>query len=148
VLPIGVSEVLQNGDDVAIIGVGPVLYQAIEAAKYFNNLSIKIINARYVKPLDREMLTRVAARYQLVITLEEGTVMGGLGSAVAEFFAACKAKNIELIRLGVPDYFIRHGSKDVLMREIGLDKEGIIKAIENSAAFPKMNKSSFLKKIL
>ncbi len=147
-LPIGVSEVLQEGEDIAIIGVGPLLYQAMEAARYFDNVSVKIINARFVKPLDREMLTRIAARFPLVITVEEGTVMGGLGSAVAEFFAAHKAKNVELIRLGVPDHFVRHGDRKVLMREIGLDKEGMIKAIEESVSYQKMAKTSFLKKIL
>jgi 1-deoxy-D-xylulose-5-phosphate synthase len=138
ILPMGVSEVLREGSEVAILGVGQLCYAALSVAdELFQRygVSVKVVNARFIKPLDVEILTRIASRFRLAVTLEEGTLMGGFGSAVAEFFAERKKKSIELIRIGIPDRFIRHGDKNVLLKELGLDPQSILKTIVESLTF-------------
>jgi 1-deoxy-D-xylulose-5-phosphate synthase len=141
ILPMGVSEVLREGSEVAILCVGQLCYAALSVADELSQrygVSVKVVNARFIKPLDVEILTRIASRFRLAVTLEEGTLMGGFGSAVAEFFAERKKKSIELIRIGIPDRFIRHGDKNVLLKELGLDPQSILKTIVESHTFREM----------
>lgn len=150
-LPIGVSEFVQHGKDIAIIALGPLLYEAVDAASTLKekyDLDITIVNARFVKPVDTEMLTRVAMKHKLVLTIEDGTLKGGFGSEVAEFYKEQDFAHIELIRLGVPDEFIEHGTPALLHEQVGLSAEGIEKSICNSKYFqakPKLNLSEIFK---
>lgn len=137
-LAMGVSETVQKGEDIAVIAVGPLVYAALQAAKQIeadHGLRITVINARFVKPVDSEMLKQVTQHHRLVITMEEGTLNGGFGSQVAEFFADHHVQAVELIRLGIPDQFIEQGDRAVLLALLGLSPKGIIEAIYNSSSF-------------
>ena len=143
-LAIGRSQTMLTGRDVAIIAVGNMVYKALQAAEVLQqeeNLSVEVINARFVKPVDAEMLTRVISRFKLVVTVEEGILNGGFGSEVAEFIADQKAKYIELVRLGIPDKFVDQGDRRILLEEVGLSRDGIVRAVRESETFHDLVKS-------
>ncbi len=132
VVPIGQGEMMRDGEDAVIIGVGPLLYDAIKAAEDLERegISVAVANARFVKPLDAALLDALAARFKHIITLEEGTTHGGFGSAVAEFLA--ERKNLHPsspiphpLLIGLPDQFIEHGAPAGLLADVGLTREGI-----------------------
>jgi 1-deoxy-D-xylulose-5-phosphate synthase len=127
-LPIGQGEMMKDGDDLAIIGVGPMLYQAMEAAADLDRegISTAVFNARFVKPTDEAMLEAIGLRFKNVLTIEENSVKGGFGSAVAEFFAQ-KGYKANIRIHGIPDEFIEHGAPAELLKAIGLDRAGIAK---------------------
>ena len=126
-IEIGKGEVLRKGDDLLIIGIGPILYDAIAATEELKCKAI-IINARFVKPLDTELILRYAKKIKNIITLEEATINGGFGSAVIELLEDNGAKaNVK--RIGVPDKFIEHGKPDIQKKLAGIDKESIKRAI-------------------
>lgn len=131
-IPIGKGEVLKKGTDMAILAVGVMVQHALKAAENLEHegISCEVINARFVKPLDTSLLDSVAARFHLVMTLEDNSVMGGYGSAVAEYMASSAAANLKLRIHGLPDRFIDHGTPDQLYREVGLDPEGIERIIK------------------
>ncbi|MBN1466780.1 1-deoxy-D-xylulose-5-phosphate synthase [candidate division KSB1 bacterium] len=136
--PIGVSKVVQDGRDIAIISLGPLLQQALEAAAVLREkygLHISVINARFAKPVDLEMLTRVGQSHALVLTIEEGTVRGGFGSHVAEFFKEKNFQQVELHCLGIPDAFVEHGAPDILHELCGLSRNGILQKVYRSRYF-------------
>ena len=89
-------------------------------------ISPEVVNMRFVKPLDTDMLDRIAKRFTHVMTIEDNVVIGGMGSAVAEYFAAKDATSVKLRLHGIPDRFIDHGSPAELYKEIGLDPPGIV----------------------
>ncbi|MBI4452744.1 1-deoxy-D-xylulose-5-phosphate synthase [Candidatus Woesearchaeota archaeon] len=127
-LEIGKGEILREGNDLLILGVGPILYDAMQAIDELK-LNAAIINARFVKPLDKELIVKYAQKIKNIITIEEGTINGGFGSAVLELFEDNGIKaNVK--RIGVPDEFIEHGKPDIQKKLIGIDKEGIKKAIQ------------------
>lgn len=128
-IPIGRSEVVREGDDLCIFALGPMVAVAKLAAEHLkkqHNLSVAVVNARFVKPLDRETIVRFAKRMP-VMTLEEGSLAGGFGSAVAELFMD-EGIHAELIRKGFPDEFIEHGSRAEVLAELGLDAEHVAQA--------------------
>jgi 1-deoxy-D-xylulose-5-phosphate synthase len=134
-LPIGQGEMMRDGKDAVIVGVGPLLYEAIKAAQDLERegLSIAVANARFVKPIDTDLLEGLAARFSNVITIEENVIMGGFGSAIAEFYAGHGVKpNIKM--LGFSDAFVEHGAPGQLMYEQGLDREGIVRSVRNFVA--------------
>jgi 1-deoxy-D-xylulose-5-phosphate synthase len=125
-LPFGKAETRRQGTSgIAIMAFGTLLYPALEAAE---KLDATVVNMRWVKPLDTELLLQVAASHQALVTLEEGAVMGGAGSAVAE---ALQAHGVvrALLQLGLPDVFIEHGDPARLLVQAGLDASGIEAAI-------------------
>ncbi len=131
-LPIGKAEVLREGKDVLILAIGSTVYPALEAADmlYEKGVSAAVINARFVKPLDEELILDWVSSTGNVITVEENAVQGGFGSAVVEmlvnngYFSTC----IKL--LGIPDKFVPHGSQAELRKAIGIDASGIAKAVD------------------
>lgn len=132
VLSFGRGELLREGEDLVIIAVGPLVYQALEAAE---QLSMKgkeaaVINCRFVKPLDEELILEWSNRTKKVITIEENVIAGGFGSAVLELLAD-RGFNGEAARMGIPDSFLGHGAPDLLCRSIGLDAAGIIDLIKS-----------------
>ncbi len=147
-LPIGVSKVIRPGNDVAIIAVGPLLHRAVEAAEILyrqDKLSVEIINARFIKPMDTEMLTRVASRFKLVLTLEDGVLKGGLGSEVVEYFFDQKFANIEVIRCGLPDSFVEQGERELLLQMYGLDAAGIVTQVRNAKGYKNLTRLNLFK---
>lgn len=146
-VPIGVSEVLREGRDAVILGVGPILSKALAAAEVLQNadqISVKVVNARFVKPLDGEMLTRIASHHNLIITVEEGTLKGGFGSEVAEFLADRNISSVELVRIGIPDAFVEQGNRNILLDNVGLSVDGIINAIRKSKFFQSHKRGKLL----
>ena len=120
-LPFGKGEVRRQGQRIAILAFGPLLYPALQAAE---RLGATVVNMRWAKPLDTELLLQVAAGHEALVTLEEGAVMGGAGSAVAEALAAAGVVK-PLLQLGLPDEFIEHGDPARLLSLQGLDAAGI-----------------------
>ena len=124
-LPYGQAEIRRQGEGVAILAFGTLLYPALKAAE---SLKATVVNMRWVKPLDTAMLLEVARTHARVVTVEEGAIMGGAGSAVAEALHAAGVK-VELLQLGLPDVFIDHGDPVKLLAMQGLDASGIEAAI-------------------
>ncbi|KPV43262.1 1-deoxy-D-xylulose-5-phosphate synthase [Alicyclobacillus ferrooxydans] len=127
-IPIGKSELLREGDDLCIMAVGPMVGVALQAAERLaqQGLSASIINARYIKPLDKETIIRYA-KVMPLMTIEEGALAGGFGSAVAELLMD-EGIQTELARKGFPDHFIEHGTRAEVLSEIGLDVDHVVDA--------------------
>ncbi len=131
VLEIGKSEVLREGSDGAILAVGAMVVPAMEAARILaqRDVSMEVVNVRFVKPLDGEMIRRIAQAGKPMVTVEENALEGGFGSAVMEFLEREDIQGVAVKRLGIPDRFIEQGDREILMREIGLDVEGMVEGI-------------------
>jgi 1-deoxy-D-xylulose-5-phosphate synthase len=125
-IPVGKAEVLQDGSDVAILGLGPTIEMARELAARLerDGYSVAIINPRFVKPLDREMLDRYASRVAAFVTFEDHVKMGGFGTAVIEALDdmgyAAMGRAVPVVRIGWPDRFIEHGKVEDLRARYGL----------------------------
>jgi 1-deoxy-D-xylulose-5-phosphate synthase len=124
-LAFGKGEVHRTGRRVAILAFGTLLKPALEAG---DALDATVVNMRFVKPLDAELAARMAREHELVVTVEENTVMGGAGSAVAEALSAA-AIATPVLRLGLPDRFVDHGDQGQLLATVGLDAAGIAAAV-------------------
>ncbi|MES2909823.1 MAG: 1-deoxy-D-xylulose-5-phosphate synthase [Pseudomonadota bacterium] len=120
-LPFGKGEIRKEGSGVAILAFGTLLYPALEAAE---KLGCTVVNMRWVKPLDIELLLRVAASHEALVTVEEGAVMGGAGSAVSEALQAAGV-SMPVLHLGLKDEFVEHGDHGKLLAMQGLDASGI-----------------------
>jgi 1-deoxy-D-xylulose-5-phosphate synthase len=120
-LPLGKGEIRKQGKGVAILAFGTLLYPALKAAEA---LGATVVNMRWAKPLDVELLERVARTHQALVTVEEGALMGGAGSAVLEALQAADLQ-LPVLRLGLEDRFIEHGDPAKLMTLQGLDAAGI-----------------------
>jgi len=130
-LAIGKGEVLREGSDLAIFAIGSTVHPALAAARRLEaeGVNIKVINARFVKPLDAELLSQTASQIKKIITIEENVLQGGFGSAVLEMLAEKNINNIQVKRLGLPDEFVEHATQAELREKYGLDEEGIVRAI-------------------
>lgn len=127
-IPIGTWETIREGSNAAILSFGPILKVAEKAADTFakEGFSVKVINARFMKPLDHEMLADLARHHFPVLTLEEGILQGGFGSAVLEFFHEEGFHDMFVERMGVPNRYIEHGSVPELLEEAGLTVENVL----------------------
>jgi 1-deoxy-D-xylulose-5-phosphate synthase len=128
---VGTGQCIKEGTDVAVLSIGPIGNIAHEAIKLWEENSGKsaaLFDMRFLKPLDTELLHKVAKEYNRIITIENGTVLGGLGSAVMEFMAENNYKP-SIIRLGLPDQFIEHGSTPQLLHLCNIDNEAVIDAL-------------------
>jgi 1-deoxy-D-xylulose-5-phosphate synthase len=126
-LEIGRGEVLMDGDDLAVIAVGVTVYPAVEASRLLAEKGIRatVINARFVKPLDRELILKAASRTGVLLTVEENALAGGFGSAILELLESAGMFDVRVKRIGIPDRFIEHGSQAQLRADLGLDAAGI-----------------------
>ena len=126
-LEIGKGELLRDGKDIAILAIGSTVMPALKAAQELAPLGIDtaVVNARFVKPLDRDLLVGVLSSVPRALTVEDNVVAGGFGSAVAELMADEGIAGVSLRRLGVPDRFIPHGTQDELKKLCGFDKDAI-----------------------
>jgi 1-deoxy-D-xylulose-5-phosphate synthase len=125
-IPIAKAELRRKGKKIALLVFGTLLKTALEAAEI---LDASVVNMRFVKPLDIEMLMQMTQQHQLLVTIEENVIMGGAGSAVNEYLQA-QANSIPVLNLGLPDRFIDHGQSDALLAECGLNAAGIIRSIK------------------
>ena len=122
----GKSETLIEGEDVAFLALGKMVEYSLNAAEILNEegISPEVINMRFAKPLDEQKLDEIASRFNKIITLEESSLKGGFGSGVLEYFAEKNYKN-DILRIGLPDEFIDHGTQKELHAQLGIDAEGI-----------------------
>ncbi|GBF72666.1 1-deoxy-D-xylulose-5-phosphate synthase [Paenibacillus sp. 598K] len=140
-IPIGTWDVVREGDSAVIVAIGPMLQVAEEAAELLkrDGLGIRIVNARFIKPLDAEMLRQLAAEGQRIVVLEEGSQQGGLGSAILEFYSEQDIHDVPVRIVGIPDAFIEHGSIKEQRRDCGLTGERV--AAELIKLLPRQHKS-------
>ncbi len=135
-LEIGKGRKLKDGKDLAVLTLGPIgnsasrVIEKLEAEGY----SIAHYDMIFLKPLDKDLLNEVGQNFKRVVTIENGTLMGGLGSAVLEFFADNGYNNVSVTRIGLPDEFVTHGAVDILAKVCGIDEEGISKQIRKALA--------------
>lgn len=133
-IPFGQGLVLRDGEDVSIFAVGNTVTAALEAAEKLAAEGVRaaVINVRFIKPMDEALLLRFARETKRLVTIEEGILAGGFGSAVAELIADRGLHNVELLRLGINDTFVEHGAPGLLRERYGLTAEGIVKAVGQS----------------
>ena len=134
-LEIGKAEILRDGGDVAIIALGSMVYPAIEAAAQLENdgIDASVINARFIKPLDNELILALAQSKRLIVTVEEAYLAGGFGSAVLELLEENGLQDkVKVVRMGVPDRIITHGDAKLLLAKYGLDADGIYTKIKET----------------
>ncbi len=126
-IPIGKGEIVRSGDTVAILAIGLMVQNALKAADILEKQGItaEVVNMRFVKPLDTELVADVARRFDHIVTVEDNSAVGGFGSAVAECLAAKAITNVQLKIHGIPDHFVDHGTPDELHRDVKLDANGI-----------------------
>ncbi|RKX62204.1 MAG: 1-deoxy-D-xylulose-5-phosphate synthase [Thermodesulfobacteriota bacterium] len=129
-IPFGKAELLKDGKDLTIIAIGNMVYQALKAAQELETegISVAVINARFIKPLDEELILSFAKKTGKILTVEENALIGGFGSAIYELIAD-KNVSVKLKRIGLPDKFIEHGDLKTLKAKYGLTSEYIKKSI-------------------
>jgi len=132
-LEIGKGEALREGTDIALIAYGHMVHPAMEVAQILekDGLSVGVINARFVKPLDVDLITRYARSAQCVVTLEEHSVQGGFGSAVLEALHENILHPVAVKCIGVGDRVVEHGAPKLIRRDLKLDLEGIFDTVQN-----------------
>ncbi|MDL1970822.1 MAG: 1-deoxy-D-xylulose-5-phosphate synthase [Candidatus Desulfofervidaceae bacterium] len=132
-LPIGEAEVLIEGEDILILAIGQPVASALEAVKHLQKEGFypTLVNAKFVKPLDKTLLQKMAPRHRVVITIEENALAGGFGSAVVELFGTLNI-NTPVIKIGLPDQFIEHGPQNFLRKRYGLNAEGIYSIVKQT----------------
>ncbi len=127
-IEIGKAEILRDGGEVAIIAYGSMVYPAVEAAKNLakDGIESTVINARFVKPLDSELLIALAQTMRLIVTVEDAYLAGGFGSAILELLEENGLSDkVRVVRMGVPDRIVTHGDPKLLLAKYGLDADGI-----------------------
>lgn len=132
-ITVGKGEVLTNGKDIAILAIGAMVKHAVAAAERLHSfgLDCTVVNARFAKPLDEELILRLTATHQILVTVEENVVTGGFGAGILELLSRKNIYGIQVKVLGIPDEFIPHGPNSLLLRQCGLDVEGIVRTIRN-----------------
>ena len=132
---VGTGRKLRDGDDIAVLSVGPVGNNVVKAVEMMKNdgdgISVAHYDMRFVKPLDENLLKEVAAKFKHVITVEDGVREGGFGSAVIEWMED-NGQHPDIVRLGLPDHFVEHGTVAQLQSIVGIDAEGIRRTIEET----------------
>lgn len=137
-LPLGQGEILRQGRDVSLIALGSMVAPSLEAANLLASKGIEaeVVDARYAKPLDSSLISEVASKTGRVVTVEEGVLTGGFGSAVLRVIEDSGKKGIRVRCLGLPDVFVEHGSQEELRSKYGLDAPGIVREV--SHFFPEL----------
>lgn len=149
-IEIGKAEILREGEGVAILALGSMVYPSIEAAENLAKEGIEatVVNARFVKPLDEKMILELVENHSLILTVEEAYLAGGFGSAVLEFLEEKeKLNDVKIIRLGVPDRIITHGDPNLLKAKYGLDADGIYNKIKQHSASIELRHSAGAKRL-
>ncbi|MCM2531708.1 1-deoxy-D-xylulose-5-phosphate synthase [Neobacillus pocheonensis] len=130
-IPIGTWETIKEGEDAAILTFGTTVPMAMEAAATLEKkgISVKVVNARFIKPLDKRMMTALLAKNIPLLTIEEAVLQGGFGSSVLEFAHDHGYYHAVIDRIGIPDQFIEHGDVNSLLEEIGLTTQEVVKRL-------------------
>ena len=144
VLPLGKGELLRAGTDVALVAIGATVHHAMAAAGQLEReaISVAVVDARFVKPLDGELIESVARQVRCLLTIEEASAMGGFGSAVLELLSEKGIVNLPTKCLGLPDWFIEQGPQDLLREKYGLTADGICRQARQ--LFPRVSQESAL----
>ena len=127
-LPLGKGEIRRRGQKIALLAFGSMLAPSLAAAA---ELDATVANMRFVKPMDRELIAELAREHSLLVSVEESALIGGAGSEVARVLEEIGSPT-QLLRLGLPDHFIEHGDQALLLAEIGLDRDGIVRAVRST----------------
>jgi len=132
-LQLGKAEILREGKDGAIIAFGSMVYPAVKATEILSaeGKQIMVVNARFVKPLDEVLFSRLSEEQPFLVTVEEHSLSGGFGSSILETLNRLGKKTNHIIKLGIPDRFIEHGPREQLLAALGLSAEGIIQKIKS-----------------
>jgi 1-deoxy-D-xylulose-5-phosphate synthase len=130
-IPIGKWEILRHGEDVAILAIGAMVAPALEAAQKLaaNKIEATVVNARFVKPLDFELLTDLTSRIKRMVIVEENALSGGFGSSVTKFLEESEIHDVKVKSIGIPDEFVEQGTQDILRAKYGLDAKGIARQV-------------------
>ena len=130
-IPIGKSEVVRNGADVAVIALGASVAPALEAANQLSQKGIEatVVNARFAKPLDKKLITDLAGRIKNIVTVEENVLTGGFGDSVIKLLEESGICDIRVRSIGIPDEFVEHGTQAILRAKYGLDAAGIVRQV-------------------
>jgi 1-deoxy-D-xylulose-5-phosphate synthase len=130
-IDIGKGEVLKEGDDILVLAIGSTVYPALHAAERLEDAGIQasVINSRFLKPLDGDLICDWAKRTGKILTVEENVLQGGFGSVVLELLQEKCLFSIQIKRLGIPDLFVEHGPQSLLRSKYGIDENGIFKEI-------------------
>lgn len=124
-LPLGKGEIRRRGQKIALLAFGSMLTPALAAAE---TLDATVANMRFVKPIDRQLIIALAGEHSILVSVEENAVIGGAGSEVARVLEEI-GSTVQFLRLGLPDRFIDHGDQALLLAELGLDRDGIIRSV-------------------
>lgn len=132
ILPLGKGEVVREGSDVAFLALGTMVHNCELAADILAEQNVKagVINLRFAKPLDKELIIKTAMQYRCLVTVEENALHGGIGSAVMELLNEAGLHDVKVLRLGIPDRFIEHGARALLLKALALDEAGIARQTE------------------
>jgi len=124
---IGKAEVLRKGADGALLAYGAMVYRCLHAAEKLSEkgIEVTVVNARFAKPLDKALILDLVRNHKLIATVEDHALMGGFGSAVLELVTEEREDAGKVIRMGIPDRFIEHGPRNLILKNIGLDEDGI-----------------------
>jgi len=130
-IPIGKWEIVRYGKDVAILAIGTMVAPALEAAQELasNKIEATVVNARFAKPLDSELIIDLASRVKRVVTVEENTLSGGFGSSVVKFLQESEIHDIKIKIIGIPDEFVEQGTQAILRAKYHLDAKGITQQV-------------------
>jgi len=134
-LEIGKGEILRDGGEIAIVAYGSMVHPSLEAAENLakDGIEATVVNARFVKPLDAELLLALARTKRLIVTVEEAYMAAGFGSAVLELLEENGLQDkLRLVRMGLPDRLVTHGDGKLLLAKYGLDADGIYTRVKES----------------
>jgi 1-deoxy-D-xylulose-5-phosphate synthase len=143
-IELGVAETIETGRDGTILACGTLLSTCLKAAAQLrqDGLDVGVVNARFIKPLDRDTILRALRETPFVLTVEEAALQGGFGSAVLEAAADAGVSAKHVRRLGVPDRFVEHGERGELLAELGLDMASIVRAAKEMASAHRQGQQS------
>ncbi|MFC1987483.1 1-deoxy-D-xylulose-5-phosphate synthase [Chloroflexota bacterium] len=144
-IPIGKGEVLKGGDDLVILAIGTMVAPALEAAQELaaNGIEATVVNARFAKPLESDLIVNLARRIKCVVTVEENTLSGGFGSSVVDLLQKSDISDVQVKTIGLPDEFVEQGEPSILRSKYGLDTKGIIEQV--LSFFPSLGSNSLIK---
>jgi 1-deoxy-D-xylulose-5-phosphate synthase len=137
-IPLGKAEILVEGSGLAILAVGKMVSETMKALPQLHGAGIypELINARFIKPLDYEMLDDICSRFDKILTIEEGQVNGGFGSAVLEYVGTKYNRETDVKIHGIPDRYIEHGTQEELLHSLRLDADGIASVVKKFLNIP------------
>ena len=144
-IPIGKGEIVRHGENMAILAVGAMVAPALEAAQELasNGIEATVVNARFIKPLDSELVINLAKHIKRMVTVEENVLNGSFGSSVIRLLQESGMNNIQVKSIGLPDEFVEQGAQSVIRSKYGLDAKGIAQQV--LILFPHHDSNSLLK---